>query len=168
MVDILILWPKWKAENSFQSARLLSFFFAACSFWQFRWEENSYGAAGTKGSTMPDCLLYGITKAYRQHNRDTRPCNKVGPSLGSGYPYWFHWQTNVHLDVIINIIIIIIVRQREGKYLALCTFDLSDFFPFFSFYIFWIFVLFCCRTQGGNLRAQRSDGENGQRHQPNV
>jgi len=126
MVDILILWPKWKAENSFQSARLL----------------NSYGAAGTKGSTMPDCLLYGITKAYRQHNRDTRPCNKVGPSLGSGYPYWFHWQTNVHLDVIINIIIIIIVRQREGKYLPLCTVDLSDFFPSSHLIYFEFLVLF--------------------------
>lgn len=63
---------------------------------------------------MPDCLLYGITKAYRQHNRDTRLCNKVGTRLDSTHTCT-HWQTNVHLDVIINIIIIIIVTEKREK-----------------------------------------------------
>lgn len=62
-------------------------------------------AAGTTGRMSAECLLYGITKAYRQHNRDTRLCNKVEPST--------HTRANVQLDVIINIIIIIIVTPKK-------------------------------------------------------
>lgn len=113
-------------------------------------------AAGTTGRMSAECLLYGITKAYRQHNRDTRLCNKVEPSA--------HSRTNVHLDVIINIIIIIIVTQKKKRE----TWQLKWLFVHSLLFPFLFFCFFFCRTQSGNLRASRSNGKNWQRHQPNL
>lgn len=107
-------------------------------------------------------LLYGITKAYRQHNRDTRLCNKVASRQASRQSSSRAGSQSVSRGIIINVIIIIIIiitKTALCSYIHICmcvcmfSGNLSDFLFCFCASPLLLFTLFGIVKQSSKRKS---------------